>query len=95
MDESPDYSLIANDRLVAYIWQRENGHLRHAGAKGKETLAEIAFAEILVFDPQRASTIKEIVLTSRDFDTLLFKLGVEGFDVAQGTAKPNARHRRF
>ena len=95
MESAADYSVLADQLLVAYVWRREPGHLRHAGTRGQTPLAELAYADILLFDDRRVSAFQEIVKASTDFDALLFKLGLEGFEVVTGEVKPHARQRRF
>ena len=95
MDRPADYSVLIEDRLIAYLWRADSGRLRRAGAKGETPLAEVAFAEILLFDAGRIELIKEVVTASTDFDALLFKLGLESFDVRPGEMAPDVRCRRF
>jgi hypothetical protein len=95
MDRPADYSVLADNRLVAYLWRSETGHLRRAGAKGAEPIVDVAFAEILLFDATRVEVMRKIVAASTEFDALLFKLGLDGFEVRDGEVAPHARRRRF
>jgi hypothetical protein len=95
MEATADYSVLADKRLVAYLWRREAGHLRRAGVRGETSLAEIAYADIFLFDAQGVTTFREVVAASADFDALLFKLGLEGFEVVAGEVQPRSCQRRF
>ena len=95
MEAAADFSVLRDQRLIAYLWRRDAGHLRRAGAKGELPLAELAFGEVVVFDAASVPAFETIVKASADFDALLLELGLEGFDVVPGEIKPHARQRRF
>ncbi|MBI5509369.1 MAG: hypothetical protein HY903_11510 [Deltaproteobacteria bacterium] len=92
---APDYSVLLDDRLVAYLWRCEAGAIRRAGAQAEAPLAPLTFADVLLFDMKHAPRFVELGAASADFDALLFKIGLEGFQVVAGAAAPDARRRRF
>jgi len=95
LPRAPDFSLLVEDRLIAYLWRDETGGLAVASAKEATAIAACAFATIKLFDRRHAEKLTAVVAASTDFDALLFKLGLEGFDVVAGAVAPDARRRRF
>lgn len=92
--EDPDLTVLRDFRLVAKIWRCDQGQLRRAGAAG-EPLCDVPFADILTFDTSQDALLTELLERSRDEETFLFKLELEGFRLVEGTVSPHLRMRRF
>jgi len=90
----PDHSILLHNRLVAYVWARaEGGVLARAG--GGAPICPLPFADVRTFDAHAEPALAEIGAKSKTLDAYLFKLGMEGFEISAGAAKPSAQLRRF
>ena len=90
-----DFTVIRRDRLVAYVWRREGGHLRNAGTRGEEPICEVGFADVVCYQSQEVELLTAIVQRARDLDGCLFELRLEGFRIEPGAFSPHANMRRF
>ncbi|MEE8409207.1 MAG: hypothetical protein V3T05_06360 [Myxococcota bacterium] len=92
----PDFSVIAGDRLVAYVWRREHGTIRRAGTRGDAAEPQaVPFADVLIFDAAHATLLAELARDAGDIDNFRFKVELEEFRWVEGAATPDARMRRF
>ncbi|MEZ4269970.1 MAG: hypothetical protein R3C68_00555 [Myxococcota bacterium] len=89
-----DHTVMFDNRLVAYIWQKPDGTLRHAKRRS-EVISAIPYADIVVFSVEHAAQVTELVGKAEHLDALLFKLGIEGYSVEAGEIQPGAQLRRF
>jgi hypothetical protein len=94
-EPEPDFSLVAENRLVAYVWRRQGGALRRGDGKTRRDLATLTYAEIVTFDRRREDLLRTAAADSADLDAFLFAVQLEGLRVVAGRFVPNARHRRF
>ena len=94
-EPEPDFSIVAEDRLVAYVWRRQGGALRRGTGKASEPIAAVAYAEILSFDRGREALLRDAAKGAADLDAFLFAVALEGLRVLPGRFVPNARFRRF
>lgn len=92
---TPDFSVLKQHRLVAYLWRATTGALRRAGASAREPLCAIGYAEIVCFAKVDEPALTGVAQAAPDFDALLFGLGLEGYEVVAGRVEPHARVRRF
>lgn len=92
----PHFSIVAGDRLVAYVWRRQNGTIRRAGSHSDDDPPQaVAYADLLVFDAGHAALLGELAKKAVDFDAFRFKVELEEFRWVDGAVKPDARSRRF
>ena len=94
LPEEPDYSVLFDGRLVAYVWRTEGGTFRRAG-KQERVVCELPFAEIHSFQPSKHELLQALVQKSKSLDAFLYKLGMEGFRVLEGISRPDATVRKF
>lgn len=94
-EREPDFSIVAGDRLVAYVWAHADGALRRASARSEAPLATVPYAEILAFDHQREALLVAAAAAAADVDAFLFEVQLEGLRVLPGRYVPDARFRRF
>lgn len=92
---APDFSVLRDQRLVAYLWRAEGGSLRRAGGTSRPPLCGVPCAEISCFVATEEALLTRVATACADFDVLLFRLGLEGFEVVAGRYEPHARLRRF
>jgi hypothetical protein len=92
--DDPDLTVLRDFRLVAKLWRCDQGQLRRAG-RAAEPICEVPFADILTFDKSQDAVLTELIGLSRDEETFLFKLELEGFRVVEGTVSPHLAMRRF
>ncbi len=91
-----DFTLLAEDRLVAYLWRRaEGGHLRRGSGEGALALGAIPYAELHLFDRRREPLLLRLVAESADLEALLFAVQLEGLRVVAGPVTPHPRQGRF
>jgi hypothetical protein len=95
VEEGPpaDFTILANHRLVAYVWKKEDGAFRHAGAGAAQTA--VPFADVLCYDAGRAELLLQLIARASDLDAFRFAVELEGLQWLSGAAAPHARMRRF
>lgn len=86
----PDYSVLSEARLVAYVWEG-TGELR----RGKRVLATVAFAHIEAFASDVEPLLARLAAQAPDLENFLFKLRIEGLEVRSGAARPHAHMKSF
>ena len=91
----PDLTVMRDFRLVAKIWRCDHGHLRRAGSRINEVVCDVSFADIITFDSSQDELLTELIGRSRDEETFLFKLEIEGFRLVEGEPSPHLHLRRF
>lgn len=80
---------------MAYAWPSEGGGtLRRAGANAEARL-EVPFAEVRVFTREVENLVVDLLPRCSGLSSLLFKLGMEGYDVQPGRVSPSSSLRRF
>jgi hypothetical protein len=93
--EAPHYSVVARDRLVAYVWVRPaGGQLRRAGNAGM-VICDVPWAEVHVLDRMHEKLLVGLVPDSKELDAWLFKLQLEGLRVENGKVQPAYFMRSF
>ncbi len=88
-----DYSVLWEERLVAYLWRRSPGRIYRN--QHQAPLAETHFVEVQLFDSLRVELFVRLAGQAKNFDAFLFELGLEGFTVTPGAVAPAAHNRRF
>ena len=94
MSRAPDHTVLREGRLVAHVFAGGPGALVVAGKAGRE-LERLSYAGMLLFDKGAAEPLLAIVRAADSLDALLFKLGLEGYEVRRGAVVPDPTLRKF
>lgn len=89
-----EYSVYREGVLVLHIVSGK-GSFRRAGYKGKDTICEVPFADMLSYQAQEETLIQSVLAKAKGLDDLLFKLKLEGFELRDGGPKFDLPYRRW
>ena len=93
---SPDFSVLAAGRLIAYLWRLEPGEVGGAWRGGDDCyLCSAPGCDAVVLSREHEQSVRGACAKAVDLDGLRVSLGIAGYDVEAGWRQPSAQLRRF